>query len=139
MELQVGVKILLKNTEGKYLLLRRSPIKYPEVGAKWDIVGGRINPGTALLENLKREVQEETGFDLDEKKVRLVGAQDILKIEGRHVVRLTYVGEMEGKPTLGEEHDEYKWFTLQEMKAMTNAELDSYFKKLLDEGVFEEK
>ncbi len=54
MELQVGVKILLKNSEGEYLLLRRNPKKYPEVGAKWDIVGGRIVAGTSLLENLRR-------------------------------------------------------------------------------------
>jgi len=39
MELQVGVKVLLKNKEGKFLLIRRSPKKYPEVGPKWDIVG----------------------------------------------------------------------------------------------------
>ncbi len=60
MNLQVGVKALLKNSAGKYLLLRRNPEKYPEVGATWDIVGGRIDPGTPLFENLKREVYEET-------------------------------------------------------------------------------
>ena len=59
MELQVGVKVFLKNLQGKYLLVRRSPKKYPEVGALWDIVGGRINPGSPLLENLKREKKEE--------------------------------------------------------------------------------
>lgn len=59
-QLQVGVKILLKNLDGKYLLLRRNPKKYPEVGAQWDIVGGRIHPGQTLLENLKREIKEET-------------------------------------------------------------------------------
>lgn len=53
MELQVGVKVLLKNPEGKYLLVKRSNKKYPEVGATWDIVGGRIDPGLPLLENLK--------------------------------------------------------------------------------------
>jgi len=64
MELQVGVKVLLRNREGKYLLWRRSLIKYPNIGHKWDIVGGRINPGIALLDNLKREVKEETNLDL---------------------------------------------------------------------------
>ena len=64
MELQVGVKIILQNTEGKYLMLLRSAIKYPEAGAKWEIAGGRINPGTSLLENLKREVIEETGLEV---------------------------------------------------------------------------
>src|SRR3989338_7224600 len=63
-ELQVGVKILLRNNEGKYLLLKRSPEKYPEIGARWDIVGGRIDAGTPLIENLRREVKEETGLEI---------------------------------------------------------------------------
>ena len=137
MELQVGVKVLLKNREGKWLLLRRSVEKYPEVGAKWDIVGGRIDPGTPLLENLKREVKEETSLDLKEETVRLVGAQDILRIEGKHVVRLTYVGEAEGELMLSDEHDKFEWFTLEEMKKMGQAELDTYFKELLMKGVFD--
>ncbi len=58
MKLQVGVKALLRNGEGKYLLLRKSPERYPEIGAKWEIVGGRIEPGTPLLENLRREILE---------------------------------------------------------------------------------
>ena len=85
--LQVGVKVLLKNPQGKYLLLRRNPKKYPEVGPKWDIVGGRINPGSGLMENLKREVFEETKLNLTSLP-KLAAAQDILKVPGRHVVRL---------------------------------------------------
>ena len=56
MELQVGVKVLLKNPEGKYLLLQRNIEKYPEMKNRshWDIVGGRINLGTELIANLKR-------------------------------------------------------------------------------------
>ena len=52
MDLQVGVKILLKNKDEKYLVVLRSAIKYPEVGAQWEVAGGRIEPGTFLLENL---------------------------------------------------------------------------------------
>ncbi len=55
--LQVGVKALLKNPQGKYLLLHRSAKKYPEVRNAWDIVGGRIEPGTALADNLRREIK----------------------------------------------------------------------------------
>jgi ADP-ribose pyrophosphatase YjhB (NUDIX family) len=64
MILQVGVKVLLKNKQGKYLLLKRSLKKYPNVVGTWDIVGGRIDLGVPLVENLKREVKEEVGFDL---------------------------------------------------------------------------
>jgi 8-oxo-dGTP diphosphatase len=133
MNLQVGVKVFLKNGEGKYLLLRKSPEKYPEVGAKWDIVGGRIVPGTPLIENLKREVYEETKLDLTETPT-LVAAQDILRVHGRHVVRLTYAGTIDGEPQLDEEHLEHRWFTREELKNLAEDELDMYFKELLDAG-----
>lgn len=130
-ELQVGVKILLKNSHGKYLLLRRSPEKYPEIGAKWDIVGGRIVPGTGLLENLKREVKEETSLDIS-GGVKLVAAQDILRVPGKHIVRLTYTGKADGNPVLDSDHTEFRWFSAEELRSMREAEMDSYFMELLD-------
>ena len=127
--LQVGVKILLKNSAGQYLLLRRSLEKYPEVKGRWDIVGGRINPGIPLLENLKREVREETGLMLSNEP-RLVGAQDILRNPQRHVVRLTYVGEANGNISLDTtENDMYKWFEKNELLKLSD--MDMYFKELL--------
>ena len=131
MELQVGVKALLKNKEGKYLLLRRNPKKYPEVGPKWDIIGGRIHPGSPLLENLKREILEEAGLNY-QGTPKLVAAQDILKSADKHVVRLTYIGELDGEPKIDEEHLEAKWFTADEILAMEVAVLDSFFKELID-------
>ncbi|MBI4050757.1 MAG: NUDIX hydrolase [Candidatus Doudnabacteria bacterium] len=131
MELQVGVKVLLKNTEGKFLLLKRSPEKYPEVykfGDVWDIVGGRIDAGLSLIENLKREIKEEVGLDLKDEP-KLVAAQDIMRIPGKHVVRLTYLANIEGEPRLDEDHVDYKWCTLEELEGLK--ELDVYFKELL--------
>ena len=137
MELQVGVKVLLKNPEGKYLLIRRSSEKYPEVGAKWDIVGGRIDPGSTLLENLKREISEEVNLDLQDEP-RLIAAQDILRVAGRHVVRLTYVSSIKGEPRITDsDHSEWKWFTLQEIKNLNEKDLDSFFIELLDKGLFD--
>ena len=134
MELQVGVKALLKNKEGKYLLVRRSSEKYPEVGARWDIVGGRINPGTPLFDNLKREVKEEVGLELVEEP-KLIAAQDILRIEGRQVVRLTYIGTIEGQPQLDDDHTEFGWFTMDEIKKLEN--LDIYFRELIEKSAVE--
>lgn len=128
MELQVGVKALLKNKDNKYLFLRRNPEKYPGLGNSWDIVGGRIEPGTPLLENLKREIKEETKLIL-EKTPRLIAAQDILRPD-KHVVRLTFVGEIDGEPLLDGDHDEFKWFTIEELKTLKN--LDSFVRELLE-------
>ena len=124
MILQVGVKALLKNKEGKYLFVRRNPKKYPEVGPKWDIVGGRIEIGSPLLDNLKREIKEEVGLTLS-LPVKLVAAQDILKSTEKHVVRLTYLGEIEGDPTIDEESLEAAWMTAEEIKALPKEILDS--------------
>lgn len=132
--LQVGVKILLKNSEGKYLLVRRNPKKYPEVGPKWDIVGGRINPGTSLLENLKREIKEEVNLEY-QGVPNLVSAQDILRVEGRHVVRLTYTGEINGEPKLDDDHLEVKWFSSEELKSLSDTELDIYLKELIEKSI----
>ena len=135
MELQVGVKVFLKNPEGKYLLMRRAddPSAWKRAfQGKWDIPGGRMNAGTTLMENLAREIMEETGLTMSSQP-RLVAAQDIMKWTDRHVVRLTYIGEGSGEPRLSEEHTEYKWLTLEEVCALEN--VDSYFKKLLDDGI----
>ncbi|MDP2932890.1 MAG: NUDIX hydrolase [bacterium] len=134
--LQVGVKALLKNKEGKFLFVRRNPIKYPEVGPKWDIVGGRIDPGSTLMENLRREVMEEVKLEL-KNDLKLVAAQDILRVPGRHVVRLTFVGTIDGEPQLDGDHMEFKWFTLDELRELTREVLDVYFKDLLDSGLFD--
>lgn len=138
MELQVGVKVLLKNPEGKYLLLKRSAEKYPEIaqfGDMWDIVGGRVNPGSSLIDNLKREVREEVGLDLTSEP-KLIAAQDILRISTKHVVRLTYTANITGEPEIdGTDHVDFGWFTLGELKSIKN--LDVYFKELLDRGIIE--
>ena len=137
------MKILLKNKEGKYLLVRRNPKKYPEVGAKWDIVGGRIEPGSSLIENLKREIKEEVGLEY-QGSPQLISAQNILKIAGRHVVRLTYVGEIDGDPKIdgpstgsgpNGDHLEAKWFRGEEIKLLGAEILDSYFQELITKEI----
>lgn len=158
MILQVGVKILLKNKEGKFLLLLRNPKKYPEVGPKWDLPGGRINIGTPLLENLKREIKEEVGLEYIGAP-KLVAAQDILvhrylpaiatlkalqagtdstdtaKEIVRHVVRLTYIGEIEGESVVdnndNDENLEAKWMSAEEIMSLDKTVLDSYFQELI--------
>ncbi len=126
--LQVGVKALLSNKEGKYLLLHRNLEVYPEVNHPWDIVGGRIDPGSSLVDNLKREIFEETKLELVDTP-KLIAAQDILKND-KHVVRLTYTANIEGEPVLEREHDAFRWLTLEELKNLSD--LDSYVKAILN-------
>ena len=130
MELKVGVKILLQNKEGKYLILHRSAVKYPDASSDlWDIAGGRINAGDTLIDNLKREVKEETDLVIIGEP-ELLYAQDILRIKDKHIVRLTYIGNADGEVVLSDEHDEYKWVTLDELKMIE--QMDRYFKEVIN-------
>jgi ADP-ribose pyrophosphatase YjhB (NUDIX family) len=130
MALQVGVKVFLQNKEGKYLVLERNLDKYKDIQKRsaWDIPGGRIEISLPLIDNLKREVLEETKLEISEP-IRLISAQDILRPD-KHVVRLTYVAHAEGQPELSDEHIAYKWLTLEDLKVLEN--LDSFAKEALE-------
>lgn len=134
-QLQVGVKIFLRNKEGKYLLLKRSPEKYKYARGSWDIVGGRINPGLKLMDNLRREVKEETALEITSEP-KLICAQDIILGSERHIVRLSYVGETDGEPMLDtSENIEYKWLTLEEMG--NQEDLDIYVDEILKKNLLD--
>jgi ADP-ribose pyrophosphatase YjhB (NUDIX family) len=131
--LQVGVKIFLKNKEGKFLIVKRNPEKYAKVRGDWDIVGGRIDPGSRLVDNLKREVREETQLEITSEP-KLIHAQDIIPNEEKHVVRLSYIGDTEGEPVLDTtENLEYRWLSLEELKKQDN--LDIYVKEIINLGL----
>lgn len=134
MELQVGVKILLKNEAGLYLVVHRNKKQYPNINNLWDIAGGRIDPGSTLIDNLKREVLEETGLIISGEP-KIISAQDILRIEKLHVVRLTYLGHADGQIKLSHEHDFYKWISIEEIKALP--ELDIYLRAVLESNLLQ--
>ena len=132
--LQVGVKAFLRNKDGKYLLLKRNMAKYKGAKGSWDLVGGRIDPGTALLDNLKREVLEETQLTITSVP-KLIFAQDILHFEDKHVVRLTYVADCEGEIVLDtSENLEFKWLTIAEIR--NQPDLDVYVKEVITTDTF---
>lgn len=134
MILQVGVKVFLKKGNS-YLLVKRSQEKYKGAKGSWDIVGGRIEPGTGLIENLRREVKEETQLEITSEPL-LITAQDIIPNPEKHVVRLTYIAETIGEPLLDtSENVEYRWLTLKEMQEQDD--LDIYVKEIVNSNLNE--
>lgn len=130
--LQVGVKALLEK-DGKYLMLHRSTDKYKNIQGTWDIVGGRINPGSSLVENLQREIKEETNLKLVGEP-QLIAAQDIFRKAGHHIVRLTYIAKTVGEIKLDEEeNDQYQWLSLEDLEKLED--VDVYFKELVDNKI----
>ena len=118
MHLQVGVKVLLRSSDGTFLLIKRRG--YEALNETWDIPGGRIDPAESLAVALKREVMEEIGVELTGIP-QLIAAQDIFP-SGKdiHVVRLTYVVDQQIEDiTLSVEHSEYGYFTPDEMNGLS--------------------
>jgi ADP-ribose pyrophosphatase YjhB (NUDIX family) len=129
--LQVGVKAVIRNEEGKVLIVRRSLKKYPEIKGRWDIVGGRINTDSGLVKNLQREIKEETGLEIG-NEVKLIAAQEIRRSPEKYVVRLTYLADVKGKAEVkldGNENDKFEWLSLAELKK--KRDVDIYVKALL--------
>jgi len=128
MKLEVAVKALIQNDEGKYLLLQRTSPLVDGSGIRWDIPGGRINSDEKLLDALAREIHEETGLIMTEP-LQLLKAQDMLiSDKDWHVVRLTYLVQLSGTVKLSSEHQAYQWATLAEA---TNLDVDDYVRELL--------
>lgn len=122
MNLQVGVKVLLKNKQGKYLFIMRSKQLEGETNTSWDIPGGRIEPNESLEEALRREVKEELGIRLTGKP-QLINVQDIFgRAQDLHVVRLTYVLEADidiSAIELSGEHQDIAYMSLKEVTGAT--------------------
>ena len=103
----------------KVLVLRESS-KYKDGSNanKFDVVGGRLEPGQHFKESLLREIQEETGITVDVKQPFFVN-------EWRPTVRNEYwqiVGiffhctTLQPDIILSEDHDAYKWIDPKEYK-----------------------
>ena len=129
MNLQVGVKALIKNSLNQYLFLKRSTPLSSDPETSWDIPGGRINPEEALLDALTREIQEEIDHRLTSTP-KLIASQDIfVEAQDLHVVRLTYLlNEDIAEVHLSDEHTEYQWV---EAKDLSSIPTEPYITEVL--------
>lgn len=127
-KLEVGVKALIQRDQ-KYLFLKRAEPYPKENFCRWDIPGGRIVPGEELETALTREIQEETTMTF-KKVLKILAAQDILRVETKHTVRITYAVSATGHIQLNtHEHSAFKWLTLQEV---LDYPLDLYLKSVIE-------
>jgi 8-oxo-dGTP diphosphatase len=126
--LQVGVKALIRNNDGKFLFIQRNRSLYPDTLPGWDIPGGRIDPSEPLETALAREVTEEIGLTIASHP-HIIYAQDIFPSAGRHIVRLTYLAQASGTIILGAEHSDYAWFS---RETALLEELDPFVREVLE-------
>lgn len=114
----VGIKALIKNSEGKFLLLKVNPdeLKGAENKDYWDIPGGRIQIGHSADETLRREVEEETGITTITATKFFTAVVSNIEIpisetEKVGLVLMVYEVDVDdsSKITLSKEHINFEW------------------------------
>jgi len=98
--------------DGKVLVLRES-VNY-EDGAntgKFDIVGGRVEPGQHFAESLMREIKEETGLIVQMGKPFYVNEwRPTVRGENWHIIATFFECKADSDSViLSTDHDKYKW------------------------------
>lgn len=113
--LQIGVKLLvIDNTSSRFLAITRSNLANLRHREIWDIPGGRLDAGEALLEGLAREVFEEIGYKLIVEP-DIIDACSVVNDEHKHIVRLTYSTNVDPcnlSIVLSNEHSTFAWIDL---------------------------
>ena len=107
----------------------------------WEIPGGVIEQGEAILDGLKREIFEESGIIA--KPVDIAGIYQRISMKAGYgplegmilppTVNLTFICKYEGgKERVSDESIEVNWFSLQEAKEIIT---DPYIKKAVEDMV----
>jgi len=109
------VRALVCDGEGRCLLLRRSPVCRSHPG-RWELPGGKADPGEAFDAALVREVHEETGLAVALEHP--VGVAEIELPNVRIVVLILEARLVGGALRLSEEHDEAAWVSAAELPAV---------------------
>jgi 8-oxo-dGTP diphosphatase len=101
-----SAKAVIKDAQGRFLLLRRSASSKHNAG-KWDLPGGKADVGEDLDQALIREVSQETTFTV--RLERVLGAAES-ETPVKKIAYLIFEAHFEsGEICLSDEHDAYAW------------------------------
>lgn len=134
MQYHLAVKGIIRRSDGKILVLKRSSKDDHKPGA-WETVGGGMDREETPQEALAREVLEETGLRV------VVGEPfnifTFKKDTGEFKVGITFLCEyVNGEIVLSDEHSEYRWIHPKEFSSLESvpslhAEIARYAEKWL--------
>lgn len=111
---------------GKILLLKvRSRSSHD--AEKWEIPGGKVKKGEFFDQALKREFMEETGLEINIDSLYNVIQNEYVACKTNEKVKsiqlIMKVSSASDEVTISAEHDEYKWFTKDELKELIDNEM----------------
>lgn len=106
-----SVKLLIRNGQGEFLVLRRSA-SHPTQPRALDLPGGEVEPGEQDLSALDRELAEETGLVLNTEDAVHIGFDAEYEPGEGMMTRVLYMLKLETpRPyvQLSAEHESYDW------------------------------
>jgi 8-oxo-dGTP diphosphatase len=102
----VGAALL---NDGRLLAARRSAP--PELAGRWELPGGKVEPGETPEDALVRELREELGIET--RSVARVPGE--WPLEAPYVLRVWTARLLSGVPEPLQDHDELRWLTPDEI------------------------
>lgn len=113
----VGCGAVIRNKEGKYLLVRQLNGYWKD---RWIFPGGKLELGETLEECARREIMEETGCEvLLKHQVGTYISYDPDTQFEKQVVLIYYKGEYRsGIPVPGDDVCDVRWFSFSELENM---------------------
>lgn len=111
------VKILIRNQQGEFLVMRRS-MSRPKRPGLLDLPGGHIDVGETDLQGLDRELAEETGLVLNTEDAIHIGFDAEYEPGEGMCTRILYMLKIETERPmirLSEEHEGFEWVTQDEV------------------------
>jgi 8-oxo-dGTP diphosphatase len=111
----LSVKALVRDDAGHYLFLRRSPSSKNNAG-KWDMPGGKVDPGETFDTALVREIREETGLVIKLERPAGVAQSDLPDRAVTYLIMEARVTE--GSVCLSTEHVEHRWVALADLPSV---------------------
>ncbi len=112
----LGIKGLIRDRNGKILLLKVNPAKLNGKGDYWDLPGGRVQKGDSIEETFKREIAEEISIDeiLDVKPLAMVLSNIRIPVDNDSVGLILGIYQckiLDGSDIrISDEHIAYDWF-----------------------------
>lgn len=117
----MGAGAVVQDADGRLLVVRRGR---PPAKGRWSLPGGRVEAGERAADAAVREVQEETGLDVE--VVSFLGFSEVIAAD-HHIVILDFLAAMQGgEARPGDDADAVAWVTRAELtnRATTDGLLD---------------
>jgi len=135
----VAVTAVIRNREGRYLLLKRHPreITFPN---RWCFPGGKVDGNDSVEYTLRKEVKEEAGLNLLPGKI-LLRDTVFTRPDGQTAMVFTYLCQADDKQEVkldANDFTDYKWVSLEDLKDLEHVGVDEEIaqaEKILNLGI----